>query len=65
MTESTHTPPYFMCETCGRKTDRVRRDILDAGYDALGKTPLWNCEECYQEKHRVRLEKQAGGQSSS
>lgn len=65
MNESTHKPSHFVCETCGKKTLRVRRDVLDADYDALGKTPLWNCEECYQKKHQARLDEPASDQSSS
>ena len=48
---------YFVCETCGRHTDHVRRDVLDVDYNALGKTPLWNCDECYQMKREARLAK--------
>ena len=50
---------YFVCETCGRHADHVRRDVLDTNYNALGKTPLWNCDECYQEKRAARLAKLA------
>lgn len=62
------TPPYFTCETCGKETTRLRRDVLDAGYNALGKTPFWNCEECYGKKRTERLRRKAEirhGQSSS
>jgi|GEM_PF-968731 len=52
-------PPYFVCETCGRHTTRLRRDVLDAHYNALGKTPLWNCDECYQIKRQARLARAA------
>jgi hypothetical protein len=48
---------YFICETCGRRTVHVRRDVLDEDYNALGKTPLWNCDECYQQKRDSRLDK--------
>ncbi len=50
-------PEYFICETCGKRTDHVRRDVLDSDYNALGKTPLWNCDECYQKKREGRVEK--------
>jgi len=49
------TPPHFICETCGKETTRLRRDVLDIKYNALGKTPFWNCEECYEKKRTERL----------
>ena len=36
----THSRP--VCDTCGRTVDRVRRDVIGSGYDALQKKPLWN-----------------------
>ena len=53
MTQVT-TKKSLACDTCGRETDRLRRDVVDAGYNALTKPPLWNCEDCYSEKRRKR-----------
>jgi hypothetical protein len=47
----------FTCDTCGRETPHLRRDVLDAQYNALGSTPLWNCYECYGRKRSDRLER--------
>ncbi|HNV22957.1 MAG TPA: hypothetical protein PLE60_05270 [Candidatus Latescibacteria bacterium] len=55
MGKRTPKPEWFVCETCGKQTRALRRDVLDEHYNALGKTPLWNCEECYQQKRRERL----------
>lgn len=52
-------PAYFVCETCGKQSDHLRRDVLDANYNALGKIPLWNCDECYQAKRQIRLARAA------
>jgi uncharacterized protein with PIN domain len=43
------------CDTCGAEVEHLRRDVLDQGYNALNKPPLWNCEKCYQEKRTRRL----------
>lgn len=43
------------CDTCGKETDQLRRDVLDRDYNALMKPPLWNCEACYQKKRTERL----------
>jgi protein-arginine kinase activator protein McsA len=48
-------PESFVCETCGKKTSTLRRDVIDTTYNAIGKTPLWNCEQCYQQKRQERL----------
>ena len=50
-----HSPPYFVCETCGSQTIHLRRDVLDGNYNALDKTPFWNCDECYRKKRRDRM----------
>jgi uncharacterized protein with PIN domain len=42
------------CDTCGKEVDNLLRDVLDAGYNALNKKPLWNCAECYEEKRASR-----------
>ena len=55
----------FICETCGKRTAHVRRDVLDADYNTLGKTPLWNCDECYQKKREARLAEAARDAPSS
>jgi len=47
--------PTFVCDTCGQAVERVRRDVLDADYDALQKKPYWNCDSCYGKKHRKRV----------
>jgi hypothetical protein len=59
MPRGRNKPPYLVCETCGKHTDHVRRDVLDANYNALGKTPFWNCDECYQAKRQARLARTA------
>ena len=45
----------LVCETCGRVAESLRRDVVDEGYNAMMKTPLWNCEECYQAKRATRV----------
>lgn len=44
-----------VCDTCGRTVDRVRRDVIGSGYDALQKKPLWNCDQCYGKKRLQRF----------
>ncbi|MFT5087151.1 MAG: hypothetical protein ACI906_002182 [Candidatus Latescibacterota bacterium] len=42
------------CDTCGKEVDHLRRDVIDAQYNALNKPPLWNCTQCYEEKRAGR-----------
>ena len=43
------------CDTCGVETEHLHRDVLDSGYDAMLKPPMWNCEACYRKKRTMRL----------
>ena len=52
------TQKKLVCDTCGKETDQLRRDVVDEGYNALTKPPLWNCEECYEKKRAKRQEQQ-------
>jgi len=45
----------LICDTCGKKAENLRRDVVDSDYNALTKPPIWNCEECYQKKRSRRL----------
>ncbi len=46
----------LVCDTCGTQVEYLRRDVVDVGYNALNKPPLWNCEVCYEEKRRRRAQ---------
>jgi hypothetical protein len=46
----------LVCDTCGKETEHLRRDVLDEEYNALTRPALWNCEECYEKKRAKRLE---------
>ncbi|MEW6750958.1 MAG: hypothetical protein AB1505_08265 [Candidatus Latescibacterota bacterium] len=48
-------PKKLVCDTCGKEVEYLRRDVVDAGYNALTKPPMWNCEECYRKKREQRL----------
>lgn len=45
----------MVCDTCGKAAEYLRRDVVGDGYNAMMKTPLWNCEECYQIKRASRI----------
>lgn len=45
----------LICDTCGKEADKLRRDVVDEKYNALTKPPMWNCEECYEQKRQQRL----------
>lgn len=47
------------CDTCGKETEHLHRDVLDAGYNAILKPAMWNCESCYRNKRALRA---VGGQ---
>lgn len=49
------TKKMLRCETCGKETEHLHRDVLDADYNALMRPPLWNCRECYEKKRSERL----------
>ena len=42
------------CDTCGAEVDNLRRDVVDADYNALNKPALWNCDACYEKKRAER-----------
>ena len=46
----------LVCDTCGKQAEHLRRDVVDEGYNALSKPPMWNCDDCYEEKRRRRQE---------
>ncbi len=48
-----------VCDTCGKEVEFLRRDVVDQGYNALSKPPLWNCQECYQKKRARRIQEKA------
>ncbi len=50
------TQKKMRCDTCGKETKQLRRDVVDEGYNALNKPPLWNCEQCYAQKRAKRQE---------
>lgn len=50
------TPKKMRCDTCGAEVDSLRRDVVDANYNALNKPALWNCDACYERK-RARRER--------
>ena len=49
----------LVCDTCGREAENLRRDVVDVGYNALSRPPMWNCDECYEQKRRARTESSA------
>ena len=49
----------LVCDTCGKEVDHLRRDVVDTGYNAFNKPPLWNCDACYQKKRAQRWQERA------
>jgi len=49
------TRKRLICDTCGKEAEYLRRDVVDCGYNALTKPPMWNCEDCYEKKRAHRL----------
>ncbi len=45
----------LQCDTCGIETEHLHRDVLDEGYNAMLKPPMWNCESCYRKKRAMRF----------
>ena len=48
------------CDTCGAQVDNLRRDVVDADYNALNKPAMWNCDKCYEEKRARRQRDKQG-----
>ncbi len=46
----------LVCDTCGKTAEHLRRDVVDQGYNALSKPPMWNCDACYEAKRQRRQE---------
>ena len=44
----------LVCDTCGKESEHLRRDVVDSGYNAINKAPMWNCEACYAAKRDTR-----------
>ena len=42
------------CDTCGKEVDQLRRDVLDASYNAFNRPPRLDCQTCYMDKHMRR-----------
>ena len=38
------------CETCGKDVTKVKRIVLEKGYDRTQAKAIYNCEECYRKK---------------
>ena len=38
------------CETCGKDVIKVKRIVLEKGYDRIQAKAIYNCEECYRKK---------------
>ena len=56
------------CESCGSEVDNLRRDMVDADYNALNEPvePVpWDCNRCYEEKRTQRQHKRRGSVSES
>ncbi len=47
-------PAGLTCDTCQKENDTLYRVVLDKGYNALIKRPMWNCKECYENKNKER-----------
>ena len=50
----------LVCDTCGSQAQHLRRDVVDEDYNALSRPPMWNCDECYEEKRHRRQGRKAG-----
>ena len=55
----------LVCDTCGREVDQLRRDVLDEDYNAITRPPLWNCEQCYEQKRARRRDGGGAGEGRS
>ena len=45
----------LFCDTCGKETEHLHRDVLDTDYNAILKPAMWNCESCYRNKRALRM----------
>lgn len=60
MVQETLTQPgeLLRCHTCGKLVEKVHRVVAERGYNAGNKTPLYNCQECYDKKNAERRKRQ-------
>ena len=47
-------PAGLTCDTCQKESDTLYRMVIDKGYNAITKRPMWNCKECYENKNKER-----------
>ncbi len=48
------------CDTCGKDVTKVKRIVLEKGYDRTQARAIYNCEECYKKKE-ANIEKSVHG----
>jgi len=48
------------CDTCGKEVLKVKRIVLEKGYDRTQARAIYNCEECYKKKE-ANIEKNTQG----
>ena len=48
------------CDTCGKEVAKVKRIVLEKGYDRTQAKAIYNCEECYRKKE-ADIEKSVQG----
>ena len=48
------------CDTCGKEVAKVKRIVLEKGYDRIQAKAIYNCEECYRKKE-ADIEKRVQG----
>ncbi len=49
------------CDTCGKEVFKVKRIVLEKGYDRTQAKAIYNCEECYKKKE-ADMEKHVQGE---
>ena len=49
------------CDTCGKEVLKVKRIVLEKGYDRTQARAIYNCEECYRKKE-ADIEKRVQGE---
>jgi uncharacterized Zn finger protein len=52
----------MVCDTCGSKTEKVYRVVVDTGYDRSSSVAVYNCAECFERKRQQRAAEQPSAQ---
>lgn len=53
------------CDTCGQETEEVKRVVIHKGYDKTRVRAMYNCQQCYETKEKMKVYNLVTAETSS